>query len=105
MDDISEKFNKKLYVSSDFRTTEQQEELYRELLVLDLYLRERVKSRPTFAGAYTVSKDVKRQQGKMSHVEEFHYDVIGDCKERNCVLLFDYENKSKLTHEAAVVYL
>lgn len=82
-----------------------QEELYRELLVFDLYLRERVKSRPTFAGAYTVSKDVKRQQGKMSHVEEFHYDVAGDCKERSCVLLFDYENKNKLTHEAAIVYL
>lgn len=71
-----------------------QEELYRELLVFDLYLRERVKSRPPFAGAYTVSKDVKRQQGKMTHVEEFHYDVAGDCKERDCVLLFDYENKS-----------
>ena len=28
--DISRKFNQKLYVSSDFRTTEQQEELYRQ---------------------------------------------------------------------------
>lgn len=81
------------------------EELYRELLVFDLYLRERVKSRPTFAGAYTVSKDLKKEQSKMSHVESFHYDVAGDCKERDCVLLFDYENKSKLTHEASIVYL
>ena len=29
-DDISRKFNKKLYVSSDFRTAEQQEELYKQ---------------------------------------------------------------------------
>ena len=30
----------------------EKEELYRELLVFDLYLRERVKSRPNFAGEY-----------------------------------------------------
>lgn len=81
------------------------EELYRELLVFDLYLRERVKSRPTFAGEYTVSKEVKREQGKMSHVERFHYDVVGDCREKECLILFDYENRSRLTHEAAVMYL
>lgn len=82
-----------------------QKELYRELLVFDLYLRERVKSRPSFAGAYTVSKEMKKQPGKMWHVEEFHYDVAGDCEEKQCILLFDYENKSKLTHEATIVYL
>ena len=70
------------------------EELYRELLVFDLYLRERVKSRPLFAGEYTVSKNIKKEQGKMSHVEHFHYDVAGGCEEKECVLLFDYENKS-----------
>ena len=82
-----------------------QEELYRELLVFDLYLRERVKSRPAFAGEYTVSKEVKREQGKLSHIERFHYDVAGDCKERDCLISFDYENRSKLTHEAAIMYL
>lgn len=82
-----------------------QEELYRELLVFDLYLRERVKSRPVFAGEYTVPKDVKREQGKLSHVERFHYDVAGDCKKRDCLVSFDYENRSRLTHEAAVMYL
>ena len=81
------------------------EELYRELLVFDLYLRERVKSRPTFAGEYTVSKEVKREQGKMSHVERFHYDVAGDCKDKDCLIMFDYENRSKLTNEASIVYL
>ena len=71
----------------------EQEELYRELLVFDLYLRERVKSRPTFAGDYTVSKEVKREQGKMSHVEMFHYDVAGDCSRKDCLMLFDYEKR------------
>jgi hypothetical protein len=82
-----------------------QEELYRELLVFDLYLRERVKSRPAFAGEYTVPKEVKREQGKLSHIERFRYDVAGDCKERDCLISFDYENRSKLTHEATVKYL
>ncbi|MBQ4559587.1 MAG: B12-binding domain-containing radical SAM protein [Tyzzerella sp.] len=72
----------------------EQEELYRELLVFDMYLRERVKSRPAFAGDYTVSKEVKREQGKMSHVEMFHYDVAGDCRRKDCLMLFDYENRS-----------
>lgn len=80
-------------------------ELYRELLVFDLYLRERVKSRPYFAGEYTVSKERKREQGKMTHVEQFHYDVAGDCAKRDCLLLFDYEKRNKLTHEAEVVYV
>lgn len=80
-------------------------DLYRELLVFDLYLRERVKSRPGFAGEYTVPKELKREQGKMTHVEQFHYDVAGNCEKKDCVILFDYENRSKLTHEAATVYM
>lgn len=87
----------------ELRTKNQ--DLYRELLVFDLYLRERVKSRPEFAGEYTVSKEMKREQGKMTHIERFHYDVVGDCERKDCVILFDYENRSKLTHEAAIVYM
>lgn len=81
------------------------EELYSELLVFDLYLRERVKSRPEFAGAYTVPKELKREMGKMTHIEQFYYDVAGSCERKDCVILFDYENRSKLTHEAAIVYM
>jgi len=81
------------------------EELYRELLVFDLYLREKVKSRPDFAGEYTVPKELKHDQGKRTHIEQFHYDVAGDCKKRECLLLFDYENRSKLTRDASIVYM
>lgn len=98
--------------------------LYRELLTFDLYLRENVKNRPAFAGEYSVSKDVlnqfyeeeaeahrylkgyekydKRQLRKMTHIEEFHYDVMGTCEENKQLILFDYQNRSRLTHQAFV---
>lgn len=78
-----------------------EEDLYRELLTLDLYLREHVKNRPAFAGDYTVSKEMKRQFPKNVHLEQFEYDVMGNCEKNEQILLFDYENRSKLTHQAS----
>ena len=100
------------------------EDFYRELLTFDLYLRENVKNRPEFAGEYQVSKETlhefyeeearehrylrgyeqydKRQLRKMTHVEGFHYDVLGDGEAMEVRLLFDYENRSKLTHQASI---
>ena len=78
---------------------------YRELLIFDFYLREKAKSRPQFAGEYNVPKKIKHEQGKMTHVEQFNYDVAGDCEEQECLILFDYEKRSKLTHDAHVVYI
>ena len=87
----------------DFITEHQtgEEDLYRELLTLDLYLRENVKNRPAFAGDYTVSKEMKRQFPKNVHLEKFQYDVMGDCEKKEQIFLFDYENRSKLTHQAS----
>ena len=104
------------------------EAFYRELLTFDLYSRENVKNRPEFAGEYTVSKEFlndfyekeaeerlylqgyekydKRQLRKMTHIERFQYDVLGnDGEKKSTVLLFDYENRSKLTHQANVIRL
>ena len=78
-----------------------EEDLYRELLTLDLYLRENVKNRPAFAGDYTVSKEMKRQFPKNVHLEQFQYDVMGNCEKNEQIFLFDYENRSKLTHQAS----
>ncbi len=78
-----------------------EEDLYRELLTLDLYLRENVKNRPVFAGDYTVSKEMKRQFPKNVHLEKFQYDVMGKCEKKEQIFLFDYENRSKLTHQAS----
>lgn len=102
----------------------ERERLYRELLTFDLYLRENVKNRPEFAGEHEVSKDWlnafyeteskehqyligyeaydKRQLRKMTHIEKFHYDVLGTCEEKEKFILFDYQNRSRLTHQAAV---
>lgn len=92
----------------------EKKELYREKLTYDLYLRENVKNRPAFAGESTVSKEEaaeiydreaethellpdytkydKRQLRKMTHLER----VDGR------ILLFDYQNRSKLTNQARV---
>lgn len=100
------------------------EELYRQLLIFDLYLRENMKSRPDFAGEYTLEKEwlqkfydeedrerrylqgygqyEKRQLRKMTHVERFDYDVLCAGEERETILLFDYQNRNKLNYEAAV---
>ena len=78
-----------------------EDDLYRELLTLDLYLRENVKNRPAFAGDYTVSKEMKRQFPKNVHLEKFQYDVMEDCAKKEQIFLFDYENRSKLTHQAS----
>lgn len=78
-----------------------EEELYRELLTFDLYLRENVKSRPDFAGDYTVSKELKREYGKSVHLEQFQYDVLGTCEKQALLLLFDYENRDKLNRQAS----
>ncbi len=87
--------------------------LYKELLTFDLYLRENVKNRPAFAGEYSVSKDEvyalyqqegydKRQMKKMTHLERFQYNVLGDGEEQETIVLFDYLNRSNLTHQASI---
>ncbi|MDD2980351.1 MAG: B12-binding domain-containing radical SAM protein [Hespellia sp.] len=86
-----------------------------ELLIYDLYLRENVKNRPAFAGEMTVSKEESRmfyeqearersylagyeqydknQLRKMTHLERIEGKL----------LLFDYQNRSPLNHQAKVV--
>lgn len=88
-------------------------EIYRDILMYDLYLRENVKSRPKFAreqGGYKTrikqffieeSQNPRylkgyeaydsRQISKMAHVE-----VMGDGK----MILFDYQNRSPLNYNA-----
>lgn len=78
-----------------------QEEAYRELLTLDLYLRERMKTRPSFApdqSPYAASvREILKRRGKQNHVE-----VLTAQDEREHWILFDYENRSPLTGDAAL---
>ena len=102
----------------------QKEGLYKDLLTFDLYLRENVKNRPEFAGEYSISKEFandfyekeaehyryligyekydKRQLRKMTHIEEFSHDVLGNGEPKEAKILFDYANRNRLTHQAAI---
>ena len=104
-------------------------ELYRELLVFDLYLREKVKSRPEFAGeigedekeyqrAFYLQEEKEhrylkgyeeydhRQLAKMTHLEHFTCPVwdpeaAGKGVRTSGSVLFDYRNRDALTYDAA----
>ncbi len=105
------------------------EEVYRELLTYDLYLRENVKSRPDFAKDLQLYKEAMRdfyrreeetrtylpeyreydskQLARMTHLEPFSYPVW-DMQSREMVktaeepafVLFDYETRNPLTGDA-----
>lgn len=100
------------------------EELYRELLTFDFYLRENAKSRPAFAGEETVGKEEmqefyheeareqkylvgyekrdQRQLRKMTHIERFRHRVTEGGTKGETVLLFDYQNRNPLNYQARV---
>ena len=91
-------------------------ELYRDLLMTDLYLRENVKSRPSFARDLSSSKDFvraffqreektpehlsgyegydSRQMAKMAHLEPLRDGTY---------LLFDYKKRDSLSYNARTV--
>ncbi len=112
------------------RYDKEREELYRELLLYDMYLRENLKSRPDFATGLREQEESrefirafyrkeeqertylpaykaydKRQLSKMTHLEPFSYSVWEKQKAQKgavCYALFDYEERSPLTHCAKV---
>ncbi|MEG1144966.1 MAG: DUF4080 domain-containing protein [Clostridium sp.] len=74
-------------------------ERYRDLLMYDLYLRENLKSRPSFARDQSPYKEQVRpfkQNGTMTHIE-----VMGD----GTMILFDYQNRDALLGNAAAIEL
>lgn len=105
-------------------------ELFIELLTFDLYLRENLKSRPAFSPENTLDREkvhlffeqesqnpryLKHYEGyksvqllRMTHIERFSYPVWHenphDCAVRRnapAYILFDYQNRNALTHDAA----
>lgn len=110
----------------------ERELFYRELLTYDMYLRENLKSRPDFAKSLENYKDVTwnfyqeeeasrkylpdykefhaRQLSKMTHLEPFSYEIFedsmsGELLEEPVYVLFDYQNRNPLTHEARTILL
>lgn len=105
-------------------SSEEKKYFYREFLTFDLYLRENVKNRPEFAGNYSVGKEelyflydevlskdtslsiyAKKNMRKMAHIEKFRYDVYGSGCEKDTLLLFDYQKRDALNHQAYVIRL
>ena len=108
------------------------EELYKELLLFDLYVRENLKSRPDFApdlhdlqpvihAFYKKEESERRylphlseipapQLSRMTHLEPFSYSVwaadVSEVKKlpEQAFLLFDYDHRDPLTREAKVLW-
>lgn len=108
---------------------EARENLYRELLTYDMYLRENVKSRPDFAADLSLFREqIKdfykeeernrlylpdyqmydwKQLSKMTHIEVFEYAVwdrtrLTERAQAPTAVLFDYQKRNPLTYEACV---
>ena len=112
------------------KTTEK-ENMYRELLTFDIYLREKMKTRPGFAKSQDNLKDISReiyqkeeetrellpayaeynskQLSKMTHLEEFEYSVweLEKCDKlpKKQLAIFDYNEKNPLNSECKVILL
>ena len=90
----------------------EREELYKELLLFDLYMRENLKSRPDFAPDLHDLQSVipAPQLSRMTHLEPFSYSVwatdVSEVKrlQEQVFLLFDYDHRDPLTREAKVLW-
>ena len=104
---------------------QQDEAFFRQMMVLELYARENMKTRPRFAKDPSEWKDESRdfyqkeaetrtllpsyttydwkQLQRMTHVEVFDYDVLGNGEKARTVLLFDYQKRDPLTGNAEMI--
>ena len=44
-----------------------------------------------------------KQMMNMTHLERFHWDVTGDCAEKECWILFDYRRRNALNQDAFIM--
>ena len=102
--------------------------LFIESLTKDIYLRENSKSRPEFAKDLSTYKEScrkfyqiemehrnflqgyeaydARQMAKMTHIEVFEYDLnTGTKLNKPQFVLFDYQNRNPLNHDAHTIYV
>lgn len=101
-----------------------QQEVFRQLLILDLYLRENVKNRPAFAPNQDAYKEAirillqreaeapkylsgyeeynYRQIFNMTHVEVFDYNLLEKLEKKKIFCLFDYKNRDVFHNQAQV---
>lgn len=84
-------------------------EMFEEALTFDLYYRENCKSRPSWAVDAATFKQQTRTyctNGKMSHIEPFHYNFLAQGvprrEEDRIWALFHYDKRDPLDHQAMV---
>lgn len=112
------------------QVTDGDAEVFAEILVYDLYLRENLKSRPKFAKEYGEYKKAYREfyedeervkallpgyedysskvLSRITHAEHFSFDVpsvvkTGDVEKQETIIVFDYKNRNPLDHQATTV--
>lgn len=105
---------------------EEQMDYYRQLMICDLYAREKMKTRPAWAKDLKVYKrDIRefylkeeetheylpeyegydeKQLARMTHLERMDYDPDTGVREP-CWILFDYRSRDVLTYDAKMVKL
>ena len=90
------------------------EALYKELLTYDLYLRENLKSRPSFATDLIPYKEIIREMklDRKLHIDAFKYKVweasaekISSENDKITFIAFDYERRDPLYNNAFVIQL
>ncbi|MDF2944917.1 MAG: hypothetical protein K0S01_3775 [Herbinix sp.] len=90
--------------------------LFNEILVLDLFLREDMKSRPSFAPLQPQHSNLRelyekyRENRKAIHIELFTFDIIasaisGQPVHKDIAILFDYGNRDLLNKAANMTVL
>lgn len=112
-DSLSHSRNRRLEILLEFAELTDKEHMdsYQEAAVYDIYSRENAKSRPAFAKDLTDLRSVTRKyckKGKLSHIEPFFYwlplsEAENASKQRleePYYILFDYEQRSLLDHQA-----
>jgi radical SAM superfamily enzyme YgiQ (UPF0313 family) len=111
-------FFKEHVLSGIADTNEQKQEgveVFEEILLMDLFLREDLKSRPGFATKRT-QKNYKelyeeyRRKHMLIHIEDFTYDIeatlaIGKAVRRDTTILFNYSERDPITRSARITIL
>ncbi len=93
------------------------EDKLKEMMTLDIYLRENIKTRPTFARDLSIFRDyikeiiVEKKLQKTEHIEAFSSDVAKEClkidvKSDEIVFVkFDYDHRNPINMDAEVMYI
>lgn len=104
-------YNEQVLESFMSDSRKQAADLFKELLVFDLYLRENLKSRPAFYAEWPDKEKLKklyeehRNGRKLIHIELFSFDIInsaltGRAIPKNIAVIFDYAKRDALNYSA-----